>query len=170
MFAGQTVLYSVVMICIFLKMFLKYNKSCICRILTSGLHTPLTQYKHPDMVWGLIKLTRGVCRGLQCYAASPEKLFSFFEKTTMGLPGWCNITRWKTVFQKRQPGVSLADVTLLVGVHKCLLNFWLKRVEHCYIRVHQVLKTKSWVLLTFVWKEQKEIYYVKGYLWGVYPT
>ncbi len=52
----------------------------------------------------LIKLTRGVCRGLPCYAASPEKLFIFLEKTTMGL--------------------SLADVTLLVGVHKSLSNLW----------------------------------------------
>ncbi len=42
----------------------------------------------------LTKLTRGVCRGLHCYAASPEKLFSFLEKNDMGLPGWCNITRW----------------------------------------------------------------------------
>ncbi len=33
----------------------------------------------------LIKLTRGVCRGLPCYSASPEKLFSFWEKATMGL-------------------------------------------------------------------------------------
>ncbi len=41
------------------------------------LHTPLTQYKHPNMVWGLIKLTRGVCRGLSCYAASPEKIFVY---------------------------------------------------------------------------------------------
>ncbi len=38
-----------------------------------------------------IKLTKGVCKGLWCYAASPKTLFSFFEKTTMGLPGWCNI-------------------------------------------------------------------------------
>ncbi len=41
------------------------------------------------------------------------------------------------VFWKRQPWVSLADVTLLVGVHKYLLNFWFKRVEDCYIRVSQ---------------------------------
>ncbi len=34
----------------------------------------------------LIKLTKGVCRGLPCCAASPEKLFSFLEKTTTGLP------------------------------------------------------------------------------------
>ncbi len=33
------------------------------------------------------------------------------------------------VFLKRQPGFSLADVTLLVGVHKYLLNFWFKNVE-----------------------------------------
>ncbi len=26
-------------------------------------------------------IARGVCRGLPCYAASPEKLFSFFEKS-----------------------------------------------------------------------------------------
>ncbi len=45
----------------------------------------------------LIKLTRGVCRGLPCYAASPKNCL---------------------VFWKRQPWVSLADVTLLVGVHK----------------------------------------------------
>ncbi len=32
-------------------------------------------------------------------------------------------------FLKRQPWVSLADVTLLVGIHKYLLNFWFKRVE-----------------------------------------
>ncbi len=50
---------------------------------------------------------RGVCRGLPCYAASPEQLFSFW---------------------KRQPWVSLADITLLVGVHKSLSNFWFKRV------------------------------------------
>ncbi len=41
------------------------------------------------------------------------------------------------VFWKRQPWVSLADLTLLVGVHKYLLNFWFKRVEDCYIRVNQ---------------------------------
>ncbi len=58
----------------------------ICWILTSGLHTPLTQYKYHNMVGGLIKLTWGVCKGLPCYAASPEKLFSFLEKTIMGLP------------------------------------------------------------------------------------
>ncbi len=56
-------------------------------ILTNGCHTPLRQYKHPYMVRELIKLTREVCRGLPCYAASPEKLFSFLEKITMGLPG-----------------------------------------------------------------------------------
>ncbi len=33
----------------------------------------------------LIKLTRGVCRGLPCYAVSPERLFSFLGKTTMAL-------------------------------------------------------------------------------------
>ncbi len=55
--------------------------------LISGLHTPLTQHKQPSNVRELIKLTRGDCRGLPCYAASPKKLFSFFEKTTMGLPG-----------------------------------------------------------------------------------
>ncbi len=44
------------------------------------------------------------------------------------------------VFLKRQPLVSLADVTLLVGVHKYLLNFWFKRVEDCYIRVSQIVK------------------------------
>ncbi len=33
------------------------------------------------------------------------------------------------VFWKRQPWVSLAEVTLLVGVHKYLRNFWFKRVE-----------------------------------------
>ncbi len=38
------------------------------------------------------------------------------------------------VLGKRQLWVSLADVTLIVGVHKCLLNFWFKRVEDCYIR------------------------------------
>ncbi len=32
-----------------------------------------------DSLYELIKLTRGVCRGLQCYAGSPEKLFSFLE-------------------------------------------------------------------------------------------
>ncbi len=41
------------------------------------------------------------------------------------------------VFWKKQPWVSLADVTLLVGVHKYLLNFWFTRVEDCYIRVSQ---------------------------------
>ncbi len=72
------------------------------------------------------------------------------------------------VFWKRQPWVSLADVTLLVGVDKYLLHFWFKRVEDCYIRLSKIVKTKSGILLTFVWKEQKEIYYVKAYLWGVY--
>ncbi len=46
------------------------------------------------------------------------------------------------VFGKRQPWVSLADVTLLVGVHKYLLNFWFKKVEDCYIRVSQIVKPK----------------------------
>ncbi len=77
----------------------------------------------------LIKLTRGVCKGLPCYVASPENCF---------------------VFWKRQPWFSLADVTLLVVVHKCLLNFWFKRVEDYCIRVSQIVKTKSGVLLTFV--------------------
>ncbi len=44
------------------------------------------------------------------------------------------------VFWKRQPCVSLADVTLLVGVHKYLLNFWFKRMEDCYIRVSQIAR------------------------------
>ncbi len=66
----------------------------------------------------------------------------------------------------RQSWVSLTDVTLLVRVHKCLRNFWFKRVEDYYIRVSQIAETKSGVLLTFVSKEQKEIYYVKLYLWG----
>ncbi len=44
------------------------------------------------------------------------------------------------VFWKRQPWVSLADVTLLIGVHKCLLNFSLKRVEDRYIRVSHIVK------------------------------
>ncbi len=39
------------------------------------------------VVFGLIKMTRGVCRGLPYYAASSEKLFIFLEKTTMDLPG-----------------------------------------------------------------------------------
>ncbi len=43
-----------------------HNNNNLCRILTSGLHTPLTQYKHPEIV---CKLTMGVCRGLPCYAA-----------------------------------------------------------------------------------------------------
>ncbi len=34
----------------------------------------------------LIKLTGGVCRGLPCCAASPEKLFSFFWKDNHGSP------------------------------------------------------------------------------------
>ncbi len=34
----------------------------------------------------LITLTRGVCRGLPCYAASPEKLFSFWGKDNYGSP------------------------------------------------------------------------------------
>ncbi len=54
------------------------------------------------------------------------------------------------VFLKRQSWVSLADVTLLVGVHKYLLNFWFKRVEDCYIRVSQIVEPKSRVLMTFV--------------------
>ncbi len=70
----------------------------------------------------LIKLIRAVFGGLPCYAASPEKLFSFLEKTTR---------------------VSLADVTLLVGVHKSLSNFWFKGVEDRYIRVGQIVVTKS---------------------------
>ncbi len=74
------------------------------------------------------------------------------------------------VFWKRQPWVSLADVILLVGVYKYLLHFWFERVEDSYIRVSQIVKTKSGVLLTFVEKEQTEIYHVKSYLWGEYPT
>ncbi len=70
-------------------------------------------------------------------------------------------------FLKRQPWVSLVNVTLLVGVHKCLRNFWFKRVEDCYIRLSQTVETKSGFLLTFVLKQQKEIYYVKAYLWGL---
>ncbi len=46
------------------------------------------------------------------------------------------------VFWKRQPWVSSADVTLLVGVHKYLLNFWFKSLEDCYIRVSQIVKKK----------------------------
>ncbi len=42
------------------------------------------------------------------------------------------------------PWVSLGDVTLLVGVHKYLLNFWFKRVEDCYIRVSQIVKIQKW--------------------------
>ncbi len=53
-------------------------------------------YKWKDTFGILIKLTRGVCRGLPCYAASPEKLFSFLEKTTIGLSGRCSITRWSS--------------------------------------------------------------------------
>ncbi len=55
-----------------------------------------------------------------------------------------------SVFWKRQPWASLADVTLFVGVHKYLLNFWFKRVEDCYIRVSQIVKIKSGILLNFV--------------------
>ncbi len=69
------------------------------------------------------------------------------------------------VFLKRQPWVSLADVTLFVGVHKCLSYFWFTRVEDCYIRVSQIVVAKSGVFLTFVKKEQKEIYYVKAYVY-----
>ncbi len=36
--------------------------------------------------YGLIKLTRGVCRGLPCCAASFEKLFSFLGKDNHGSP------------------------------------------------------------------------------------
>ncbi len=35
-------------------------------------------------------------------------------------------------------------------------------MEDCYIRVSQIVKIKSGVILTFIWKEQKEIYYVKA--------
>ncbi len=98
-------------------------------------NTTLTQYKHPYMVCELIKLTRGVCREVY--------------HVMLLLPKNC------LVFWKRQPWVSLADVTLLIGVHKCLLNFWFKRVEDCYIRVSKFIETKSGVLLTFVQKEQK---------------
>ncbi len=62
----------------------------------------------------------------------------------------CCFSRKTFVFWKGQQWVSLADVTLLVGVHKYLLNFWFKRMEDCYIRVSQIVKTKSGVLLTFV--------------------
>ncbi len=51
---------------------------------------------------------------------------------------------------ERQPWFSLVAVALLIGVHKCLLNFWFKRVEDYYIRVSQIVKSKSGVLLTFV--------------------
>ncbi len=58
----------------------------LCRILTSVLHTPLIQCKHPNLVWGLTKLTNRVCRGLPCYAASAQKVFSFFWKDNHGSP------------------------------------------------------------------------------------
>ncbi len=41
-------------------------------------------------------------------------------------------------FWKRQPYVCLADVTLVVGVHICLLNLWFIRMEDCYITVSQI--------------------------------
>ncbi len=78
------------------------------RILTGGLHTPLTQYKHPSV--GLNRLGTSV----EVYHAM--LLLSFSRKNCL-------------FFWKRQPWVSLADVTLLVGVHKCLWNFWFKRVK-----------------------------------------
>ncbi len=62
----------------------------------------------------------------------------------------CCFSRKTLVFWKRQPLVSLAYVTLLIGVHKYLLNLWFKRVEDCYIRVRKIVETKSGVLLTFV--------------------
>ncbi len=62
----------------------------------------------------------------------------------------CCFSRKTLVFWKRQPWVSLADVTLLVGVYKSLSNFWLKRVEDFYIRVSQIVVTKSGVLMTFI--------------------
>ncbi len=40
-----------------------------------------------------------------------------------------------SVFLGRQPWVSLADLTLLVGFHKCPRNFWFNIVEDCYIIV-----------------------------------
>ncbi len=60
-------------------------------------------------------------------------------------------------FWKRQPWVSLADVTLLDGVHKCLSNFLFKRLEEFYIRVSDIVETKSGVLLTFVEKSSKKL-------------
>ncbi len=72
----------------------------------------------------------GFWRRLLCYAVSPEKLYSVLEK-------------------KQKTWVSLADATLLVGIHKCLCNFWFKKVEDCDIRVSQIVETKHGVL-TFV--------------------
>ncbi len=51
-----------------------------------------------------------------------------------------------SVFLEKTTMVLLADVTLLVGVHKYILNFWFKRVEDCYIKVSQIVKTKNCVM------------------------
>ncbi len=65
------------------------------------------KFVNKEVTSWLIKLTRGGCRGLPCYAVFPEKPF---------------------VFWKDNHG-SLADVILLVGVHKSLSNFWFKRMQ-----------------------------------------
>ncbi len=38
------------------------------------------------------------------------------------------------------------NVTLLIRVHKCLLNFWFKRVEDCYIRVAHIYELQRVIM------------------------
>ncbi len=59
-------------------------------------HLQQHEAKAKYMYGNWLNWLREFIRGLPCYAASPKKLFIFFEKTTMGLSGWCNITHWSS--------------------------------------------------------------------------
>ncbi len=73
------------------------------------------------------------------------------------------------VYWKRQPWVSVADVTLLVGVHKYLL-FWFKRVEDLHPSEPNC-KNQTWGPSDFCLKRaERNLLCKKAYLWGVYPT
>ncbi len=111
-----------------------------------------------DLVWKVQKShaanredsfkLRGVCRGLPCYAASLKNCLAFL---------------------KIQPWVSLADVTLLVGVQKCLCNFWFKRVIDCYIRMSQIVETKSGGPSDFCLKREERNLLCKSLRLGCVP-
>ncbi len=48
------------------------------------------------------------------HASSPEKRFSVLEKTTMSLPGWCNIITWE--FINVFPTYCLREEDFYIGV------------------------------------------------------